>query len=121
MIDPGAHILFAGAVTNGVTKFVAVPVRKGTIGVDLGWLDATSAATVTLELSSFPNAAANVTAAGAAWEWTPSGLTITGPVASAAGSVGINVENVRQQYARLKIVATANCSFDIRDGTAGLP
>jgi len=121
MIDPGAHILFAGAVLNGVTKYVAVPVRNGTIGVDIGWLDATSAATITLELSSFPNGAANFSVAGAAWEWSPSGLTITGPTAAAAGSALLNVENVRQNYARLKIVATANCSFDIRDGTIGLP
>jgi hypothetical protein len=121
MIDTGAHTLFAGTVNNGATKYIAIPVRKGTIGIDIGWLDATSSATITLELSSFPNAAANVAAAGAAWEWTPSGLTITGPVAAAAGSTGVNVENVRQLFARLKIVAAANCSFDIRDGTATLP
>lgn len=120
-IDASIHTLFAGVVLNAVTKYVAVPVRNGTIGIDIGWLDATSNATITLELSSFPNAAANFSVAGAAWEWKDSGLVITGPVGVAAGSSLVNVENVRQNYARLKIVATANCLFDIRDGTAGLP
>lgn len=121
MIDVNLHTLFAGAVLNAATKYVEVPVRNGALGAHIGWLDATSNATITLELSSFPNAHLTAQAAGAAWEWKDSGLVITGPVGVAAGSTLLNVENARQEYARLKIVATANCSFDIRDGTVGLP
>lgn len=109
-------ILFAGAVANGETKYIEVPVRNGAVGADIGWLDATSSATITLELTSFKNASAVV--AGPAWVWKDSGLTITGPVAAAAGATLLNVENVRQTRARLKIVCAAASMFDIRDGTA---
>lgn len=108
-------VLFRDTVANGQTKYVPVPVRNGTIGVQIGWLDATSSATVTLELSSFEGASFVV--GGAAWEWKDSGLTITGPTGAAAGSTLLNVENVRQRFARLKIVGAAASTFDIRDGT----
>ncbi len=111
------NILFQGAVTSGVTKYVAVPIRSGQIGVSIGWTDATSAATITLELASADEAPLDT--AGAAYEWKGSGLTITGPVGAAAGVEQLNVENVRQRKAKLKIVATANCNFDIRDGGTG--
>jgi hypothetical protein len=110
-----AGVLYAGPVANGQTLYVPVPVRNGTIGAQVGWLDATSSATVTLELSSFPGAAATV--AGAAHEWKDSGLTITGPAGVAAGSTLVNVENCRQRNARFKIVGAAASMFDIRDGT----
>lgn len=108
-------ILFQGKVANGATLYVEVPIRDGALGADVGWLDATSSATITLELTSFDTAAP--TTAGSAWEWKDSGLTFTGPAASAAGSLQINVENVRQKKARIKIVAAAASTFDIRDGT----
>ena len=107
--------LFSGAIANGATRYIEVFVRGGSIGVHIGWMDATSSATITLELGSFDGA---ITVAGAAWEWKDSGLTITGPAASAAGSTLVNVENVRQLRARLKIVAAAASVFDIRDGQA---
>lgn len=116
MTDPNLHALFIGTVANGATKFVPVPIRYGRIGLQIAWVDAVSAATITLELTS---SQADVNAAGAAWEWEASGVAITGPTAAAADSTLVNIENCRQQRARLKIVATANCSFDIRDGTAG--
>lgn len=101
-------------VGNGQTKYVEVPVLNGTIGIQLAWLDATSSATVTLELTSFRRVAA--IEAGNAWEWKDSGLTFTGPAGSAAGSLLINVENVRQARARLKIVGAAASLFDLRGG-----
>lgn len=113
-IEPG--LLFRGTVANGETKYVEVPVRNGALGLHIGWKDATSSATITLELTSV-NAAA-IDAAGTAWVWEDSGLTITGPVAAAAGSTSLNVENVRQRYARLKIVGAALSAFEIWDGTA---
>jgi hypothetical protein len=101
-------------VASGETKYAEVPVVNGTIGFQLAWMDAVSSATVTLELTSFPRIAATV--AGAAWEWKDSGLTITGPAATAAGSTLVNVENVRQRRARIKIVGAAASSFDLRLG-----
>jgi hypothetical protein len=109
-------LLFLGAVPSGATKYVAVPIRDGKLGCQVGWKDATSSATVTLELSSFPGA--SIDGAGQAWEWKDSGLTFTGPVGAAAGSTSVNIENARQLMARLKIVAAAACAFEIRDGTA---
>lgn len=108
--------LFAGSITSGATQYVAVPVVDGCVGIHIGWKDATSSATITLELTSFESYEAPVDEAGSAWEWKDSGLSITGPAASAAGSTLVNVDNVRQKRARLKIVAAANCVFEIREG-----
>lgn len=103
------------SVANGETKYIEVPVRDdGSIGLQLAWMDATSSATVTLELTSYRRVAAAVV--GNAWEWKDSGLTFTGPVASAAGSLQINIENVRQLRARLKIVGAAASTLDLRGG-----
>lgn len=110
-----APVLFRDSIPTSTTIYIPVPVRNGTIGIHIGWLDATSSATVTLEIGSF--AAASLTTAGQAWEWEDSGLSITGPAGAAAGSSVVNVENVRQWFARLKIVTAAASSFDIRDGT----
>lgn len=112
----GRGPLFKGTVANAATQYVNVPIHNGCIGLHIGWLDATSSATITLELSSFGAYDAPYDAAGAAWEWKDSGVAITGPAASAAGSILVNAENVRQLRARLKIVAAANCSFEIYDG-----
>jgi len=109
-------ILFKGKLASSETKYVNVPVRNGTLGAHIGWLDAVSSATITLELGSFEGA--SIDGPGAAWEWVGSGVSITGPAASAASSVVVNVENVRQRRARLKIVTAAVSQFDIRDGTA---
>lgn len=101
-------------VANAETKYLEVPVKNGAIGFHLAWLDAVSSATITLELTSYKQVAA--VAAGAAWEWKDSGLTITGPVAAAAGSTQVNVENVRQSRARIKIVGAAASLFDLQLG-----
>ncbi len=113
----GQAPLFKGTVANGVTQYVGIPIHGGCIGTQISWLDATSSATITIELTSFGNADAPVDTAGSAWVWKDSGLSITGPAASAAGSVLVNADNVRQRRARIKIVAAANCSFEIYDGT----
>lgn len=113
----GRNPLFKGTIANGATQYIGVPIRPdGTVGLHIGWKDATSSATITLELSSFDSDDAPITEAGSAWEWKDSGLTITGPAASAAGSVLVNVENVRHRRARLKIVAAAACVFEVHAG-----
>jgi hypothetical protein len=106
--------LFHGTIPTTTTLYVELPIRDGWIGAQLAWLDATSSATITVELSSFERAA--VTIPGDAWIWKDSGLTFTGPAASAAGSLVINIENVRQRRARLKIVTAAVTTIDLRDG-----
>lgn len=111
--------LFRGKIASGVTLYVEVPVRNGVdggrfLGCQVAWLDATSSATITLELTSYRHAGAQDTSATM---WIDSGLTFTGPAATAAGGLLINVENVRQLRARLKIVTAAITTLDIRDGT----
>lgn len=108
--------VFKGTVANAATQYVGLKICGGTIGAHIAWLDATSSATITLELSCFNNDDAAVGDAGSAWEWIGSGVSITGPSGAAAGGSLLNVENVRQYRARLKIVAAANCSFEIYDG-----
>lgn len=104
-----------GTIANAETKYVGVPVVKGMVGVHIAWIDATSSATVTLELTSFPAEEA-ATDAAASYFWKDSGVSITGPAASAAGSASVNVENVRQSRARLKIVGAANTKLIIYNG-----
>lgn len=102
-------------LTNGNTHYVEVPVVDGKIGAQIAWLDAASAATITLELTSYGQRDAAVDNTDA-WKWEDSGLTITGPAASAAGSELVNVENVRQRRARFKIAATADSKIQVLAG-----
>lgn len=109
-------VLFSGRIATSTTLYVPVPIRDGKIGAQIGWPDAVSSATITLELSSQP---VSPTIAGPANHWTTeSGVSITGPAASAAGSVTVNVENVRQKFARFKIVTAAVTHLEIWDGLA---
>jgi hypothetical protein len=108
--------LFAGTLTHPTTAYVGVPIKDGALGCQIAWLDATSSATITLELTSFDPDVAAVNVAGTAWQWKDSGVVIAGPAASAAGSVLVNTENVRQQRARLKIVTAATSVLEILDG-----
>jgi hypothetical protein len=103
-------------LTHPTTKYVGLPVREGATGAQIAWLDATSSATITLEFSSMPGGNAPVETAGT-YQWKDSAVSITGPAASAAGSVLVNVENARQRRARLKIVTAANTTIEVWDGT----
>lgn len=107
--------LFDDKIPTSTTLYVEVPVRSGAVGAFIGWPDATSSATITLELTSDPKVSYADTAANA---WKDSGVTITGPAASAAGAAAVNVENVRQRRARIKIVTAAVTTLRIWDGTA---
>jgi copper(I)-binding protein len=107
--------LFSGRIPTSTTLYVPLTIVNGSIGAHIGWLDATSAATLTIELSSIPGVSSLL--AGAAWQWKDSGVSITGPAASAAGAAVVNLENVRQARARLKIVTTAVSQFEIHDVT----
>ena len=114
--------LFEGGIATSTTKYIGVPIHRSgagkVLGVSIGWLDGTTAATITLELGNEDDVAAPVEEAGDAWEWTDSGETVTGPTGSAAGSAQIFLMNVQALRARLKIVTSATSEFVIRDGGA---
>ena len=107
--------LFKGTLAHPTTKYIGVPVRDGNVGVYVAWLDATSSATITLEMTSFPPEDAPVETAGT-YQWKDSGVAITGPAASAAGAALVHAADKFQKRARLKIVTAANCNFEIYDG-----
>jgi hypothetical protein len=107
--------LFRGQVLNGATKYVGLEIVDGRVGCHIIWTDATSAATITLELTSLDDIDAPTTTAGT-YQWKDSAVTIVGPTGAGASSSLVNVENVNQKRARLKIVATANCNFIVLAG-----
>lgn len=108
--------LFKGTISNGSTQYVPLVVRDGRVGCHIAWKDATSAATITLEASSFDQTEAPVLVAGSAWHWKDTAVAITGPSATAADGTLVNVDTLYQKRARLKIVATANCDLEIHNG-----
>lgn len=119
MSDIHDGLLFRGAVASGVTFYIPVPIRNGALGAFVSWPDSVSSATITLEMTSSP-AGRSPAAAGTGNQWKDSGVSITGPAASALGSLLVNVENVRQKYARLKVVTAAATTLEVFDGTSHL-
>lgn len=110
--EPG--LLFRGTVANGETKYLRVPIHNGALGIHIGWKTTASSATITLEMTSIPGL--GIDDPGAAWQWEDSGVSISGPAAAAIGATSVNVDNVRQTDARLKIVGAAASVFEIWDG-----
>ena len=107
--------LFKGSIPITTTQYVGVPIGDADIiELQIAWKDATSAAAVTFETSSFSAIEAPVDEAGAAWEWKDSGITITGPAASAAGSTVVHLGNIGSRRGRVKIVTTAATDIEIR-------
>jgi hypothetical protein len=104
-----------GTIAAAATKYINLPVVKGMVGCYVAWIDATSSATVTVELTSFPGEEAPIETAGT-YQWKDSGVSFTGPAGSAAGSLMINIENVRQSRARLKVVGAATTSLIVYNG-----
>lgn len=98
-------------IAGGQTFYVGLPVVNGAIGAQVTWPDATSAATLTLQLSSNPG----TPGAGAAADFTDA-ASFVGPVGAAAGATLINVDNVRQKFARLKVVTSATTKLVVWDG-----
>jgi hypothetical protein len=107
--------LFKGVLTHPTTKYIGLPIRDGHTGAHITWKDGTSSATITLEMSGYDAQDAPVETAGT-YQWKDSGVAITGPTAAGAGGSLVNVENVRQYRARLKIVTVATSDFEIYDG-----
>lgn len=114
----GRRPLLDSSLANPSTTYVGVPIHDGTIGLDIGWKDATAAATITLEFASAPVDQVATDDNTNAWEWKDSGETITGPTATAASGTFVHLENVRQKRARIKIVTTAISPIIIWDGAA---
>jgi hypothetical protein len=123
---------FKGVQATTTIIAIPVPIVAGCIGLHVSWPDATTAGSFVLELSSFPEQIAPLWAGGAgtavpgggtafvagasAQFWPDSGETIAAVVAGAAGSFLINLSNVRQQRARLRITSTADCFWEIYNG-----
>ena len=106
--------LFIGTLATSTTTYIGVPVGSASlVGIHIAWKDATSSATITLETSDFPAIDAPVTTAGT-YQWKDSGETITGPAASAAGATTVQLGNIGNSRARLKIVTAADSVFEIR-------
>ena len=105
--------LFYGKLANGEVKYLAIPIHDHTIGLHIAWLDAVSSAAIVLEMAG--NADVSASTAGTAAQWKDSGVTVTGPTATAIDSALLNIDNVRQAQARLKITAAAVCYLDITD------
>jgi len=112
-------LLFQGVIANATTKYIGVPLgSSGRFSLDIQWKDATSSATITLESTQSPHTIAPVEEAGDAWEWkTETGVSITGPAASAAGSTKLHVSNMGPCRLRLKIVTAAQSTFEIYGST----
>lgn len=108
--------LFKGTIPTATTRYFALPIDPvtGQLFLDVQWKDATSAAAITLETTGSSQADADVAAAGQAWQWkTEAGVTITGPAGSAAGSTKVHISSIFARRARLKIVTSAACDFEI--------
>jgi len=114
--------LFKGPIATSTTKYIGVPIKgsgpERSLGLTVGWTDATTAATVTIEFSNESADDAPIETAGDAWTWLDSGETVTGPTGAAAGGTFVALQNVQAKRARLKIVTTANSDFVILDGAA---
>jgi hypothetical protein len=114
-MDSARKPIFKGVLTHPTTKYIGVPIRDGVLGLYIAWLDATSSAAITLELTSIPPADAPVETAGT-YQWKDSGVAITGPNATAAGAALVNQNNLQQKRARLKIVTVATSNIEVWDG-----
>lgn len=113
---------FKGTLANGATLYVPIPMeRGGRLFIDVQWKDAVSSAAITLETTGSDAADAPVNVAGAAWQWKPeAGVAITGPAAAAASSTKVHTTALCCRRARLKIVAAANCDFEIYSDCEGV-
>ena len=64
------------SVANNETEYVGVPIHGDAIGLHIAWLDGTSAADITLEISSYGADEAPTGDDGEAWQWVDSGAAI---------------------------------------------
>jgi len=113
-------VLFRGTIPTATTKYIGLPIHRTgagkTLGLDIGWTDAVSAATITIELTALGPNEAPVDDPGDASIWKDSGETIAGPDGTAIGSAGVYLSNVNSRRGRIKIVTTAASTFVIADG-----
>lgn len=103
------------------TYFIGVPVERfggaAFVGLQIAWRTAGFAATFTLELTSYDESDAPVSVAGAANVWIAApGVTIAAATGAGVGASLVNVENVRQKRARLRVVVTVAGLLDVLRG-----
>lgn len=96
------------------TTYVGLPVSCGTIGGSVFWSSTSLIATFTVDVTTANQQEAPVNDTSA--RWVGSGVSFPA-AASAAGGFAINLENVRQARARLKIVATAAGEIEVSKWT----
>jgi hypothetical protein len=114
--------------TNGKSSGAVHYVEIGGVddlvqSIQISWPDATSSATIVLETSNFLVDNTTTAAAGSpvaayddtgGFRWTTeTGVIITGPSASAAGSTMVHLGNIGSRRARLKITVAANTQLYI--------
>lgn len=101
-------------VLSGATDFFMwTPSASGTHSLQISWADATSSAALTLESSNYGKSEisgtlARATNPGLAMWALESGVSITGPAASAANSVMVHLSQSGAKSYRVKIVAAAD-------------
>ena len=91
------------------TTYIGLPVTCGTVGGSVFW-SSVLAATFTVEVTSANQVEAPLTDTSARWVGTGASLPAA---ASAAGGFAINLENVRQARARLKVVASVAGEIEV--------
>lgn len=110
----GITMTTTNGVSAGATHYFEISDGDAIVeSVQISWTDATSNAAITLESSNFapPDAAFDT---AASYFWYPEPVTITGPVASAAGTFMLPLGNVGQRRFRLKVVVSATTKLIIR-------
>lgn len=107
--------IFRGPILAGATLYVGIPFGpiNWLVFIDIQWRDAISSATITLETTASNSEEAPVDVPGQAWQWKADPAVITGPSAVGAGSTKVTISNAGAPRGRLKIVAAANCDFEI--------
>lgn len=105
--------LFSGLVANATTQFVGIPIGDGDlVSITIRWPDATSSATIVFQVTDFDSIDAPVDQATSANRWKAmTGVTITGPAASAAGAFEVNIPDIGARRGRLSIAAAADSTF----------
>lgn len=98
----------------GGTKYVEIPLGDESVsGLFISWPDGTSSATLTLESTLHNSTDAALTSADASL-WAPeTGITITGPAATAKASEMVHLGNNGATRMRLKIVPAADTTLTV--------
>lgn len=118
MSGPIEGKIVAVSITSGVKHFERIPLPRGYVsGLQLAWLDATSAFSAPVLYVSNSDSPAvpadDATPSLAAWT-IETGVAFDAVTASASGSQMLHMGNVGAKWLLVEISATANCSLELR-------